>query len=121
MPKRKQTKKEDKEIKTDEDSKIFAFIATFFSIVGFVIALVARRKDKYVMHYAKQSLILFVFFIVFGIIKGIFSWVPITGKIIEFGLGIFGFILWIISWAYALSGEFKEVPVVWEFAKKIDL
>ena len=73
------------------------------------------------MHYAKQSLILFAFFIVFDVITAMTHWIPIAGIVMKIGLGIFSLVLWILSWAYSLSGELKEVPVVWEFAKKIDL
>jgi len=31
------------------------------------------------------------------------------------------FIVWVLSWIYALSGEKKEIPIVSGFAKKIKL
>ena len=31
------------------------------------------------------------------------------------------FVLWVVSWVYALSGEMKEVPVVGVWGRKIDL
>ena len=42
------------------DSKLFAFLAVLLSVVGFIIALIAKKDNKYVIFYAKQSLILFV-------------------------------------------------------------
>ena len=36
-----------------DDRKLFAFLAAFLSIVGFVIAVVTKKDDRYVMFYAK--------------------------------------------------------------------
>ena len=44
-----------------KDKTLFAFVTTFLSIVGFIIALLAWKKDKYVMHYAKISLAVYVY------------------------------------------------------------
>ena len=38
------------EIKKD-DSTIYAFLATILSIIGFIIAIIAKKDDKYVMYY----------------------------------------------------------------------
>ncbi|MCD4760031.1 DUF4870 domain-containing protein [archaeon] len=103
------------------DSKGYAFITTFFSIIGFLIALLAWRKDKYVMHYAKQSLVIFIVSVVGGIIGGIFSWLPVLGSIISTAISLLVTVLWIFSWIYALSGEIKEVPLIGPYAQKISL
>jgi len=103
--------------KKEDDRKLFAFLATFFSIVGFIIALVAKKDDKYVMHYAKQSLMVFIVFMAAGVIMII----PILGWIIGGVLYAIGVVLWIISWIYALSDEEKEVPIVGIYARKINL
>ena len=104
-----------------EDSKLFAFLAAFFSIVGFLIALIAKKEDKYVMYYAKQSLVIFIIAVAAGIASGLFGWIPIIRWIIAAGLNILVFILWLVSWIYALSGEMKHIPIVSDFAEKINL
>ena len=113
--------KQKKSGKREDDKKLFAFLATFLSIIGFVIALVAKRENKYVMFYAKQSLVVFIVGAVLGIISSILLFLPIIGTLINVAVGIIVFILWLLSWIYALSGEEKEVPVVGEFAGKINL
>ena len=50
--------------KSDGNSKIFAFLAIFLGIIGFLIVLIAKKDDAYAMFYAKQSLILFIFSII---------------------------------------------------------
>jgi len=106
---RKETKKDDK--------ILFAFLATFLSIIGFVIALIARKDNKYVMFYAKQSLMVFIVGAVLGIIAKILLIIPIMGAIIHAAVGILMFILWLLSWIYALSGKEKLVPVIGEYTK----
>jgi len=120
----KKPKKEIKEEnlkKEQEDKKLFAFLATFLSIIGFVIALIAKRKDKYVMYYARQSLVIFIIGVVAGILGNLIDWIPIIGMIIKFALGVLVFIVWLLSWIYALSGEQKEIPIVSDWAEKIKL
>ncbi len=105
----------------EDDRKLFAFLATFLSIIGFIIALIPKKDDKYVMFYAKQSLVVFIVGAALGIIAKIFLIFPIIGYLINVAAGIIIFILWIISWIYALSGEEKEVPVVGHYGRSIKL
>jgi uncharacterized membrane protein len=115
-------KREIKNRKSGKDDKIlYAFLATFLSIIGFVIALIVKRNDKYVMYYAKQSLVIFIIGAIAGVLSGLFSILPIIGVIIRFALGILVFIIWLLSWVYALSGKEKEIPVVSELAEKFNL
>jgi len=97
----------------NSDATLFAFLATFLSILGFIIALLAKREDKYVMFYAKQSLVIFLGWVIVGIIAGI----PIIG----FLAFLFVAVIWVFSWIYALSGKEKEVPVIGQFASKFNL
>ncbi len=98
------------------DSKLFAFLATFFSIIGFIIALIAKKHDKYVMFYAKQSLVVFIV----SVIASVLQW-ALRYSFIGVLLNLAVLVLWIFSWAYALSGKEKEVPIVGRYARKIEL
>ncbi|MFA5020432.1 MAG: hypothetical protein WC533_05045 [Candidatus Pacearchaeota archaeon] len=114
---KKKVKKEAGSLKLNENAKLYAFLATFLSIVGFIIAILAWKKDKYVMHYAKQSLIIFVVYLIGAVVIII----PFVGWVISPIIYLFGFILWIISWVYALSGEIKEIPILGQYAKKLNI
>jgi len=103
------------EIKKD-DSTIYAFLATILSIIGFIIAIIARRDDKYVMYYAKHSLIIFIIGCVGGVLGAILNWIPIIGPIINLGIFIIVFLAWILSWIYALSGKQKVIPIITDWA-----
>jgi len=115
----KQKKRLDKS--SNDDRKLFAFLATFLSIIGFIIALVAKKEDKYVMFYAKQSLVVFIVAVIGSIISSLFMHILFIGWIIATAINIIVALLWIISWIYALSGEEKEVPIVGVYARKINL
>ena len=51
------------------DKKLHAFLASFFTIIGFIIALILWKDDKYVMFYAKQGLILFIGYVLIVVTK----------------------------------------------------
>lgn len=97
---------------------MFAFLATFLGIIGFVIAILVKKKDEYVMYYAKQSLGIFIVSIVIYIVSSIVAFIPILGSLILWVVQIIMLILWILSWVYALSGKMKEVPVIGAYSLK---
>ena len=99
----------------DKDEKIlFAFLATFFTVIGFLIALVLKRNDKYVMFYAKQGLVLFIGQLLIAALSPIlFLMSPI--------LWVFWIILWVIAWINALSGEKKNTFLIGDLAEKIKI
>ena len=102
-----------KSSKSDDNSKLFAFIATFLSIVGFIIAILLWKDDKYVMYYAKQSLLIFIIFVIGAVVMAI----PTLGNVLGVIVNILGVIFWVMSWIYALSGEKKQVPVLGPYAE----
>lgn len=104
-----------------EDGKLFAFLGIFLTVVGFLIALLAKKDNKYVMHYAKQGLVLFIAYMAVGIVIMIIGWIPIIGWLITAALWIFMLVLWIIGIIYSLSGEEKDIPIIGELAKKINI
>jgi uncharacterized membrane protein len=114
----KKTKHNQKE-KIDE-SKGFAFIATFLSIIGFVIAIIAKKNDDYVMFYAKQSLVIFIVSAVLSMLAQIFLNFLIIGQIINLAVTIIIMLMWVISWVFALSGIKKEVPLVGKYGRKFN-
>ena len=96
-----------------DESKLWAFLATFLSIVGFVLALIVKRDDDYVMYYAKQSLMIFIIMV----IANVALIVPLLGFVVWAILYLASVVLWLISWIYALSGTKKPVPLVGKTAE----
>lgn len=119
MPKKKEVRKEKPMSKKDDD-KLWAFLASFLTIVGFIITLIANKKSEYVKFYAKQGLVVFIASVIVGIIGAIVGWIPVLGWIIKAGLSIILLIVWIISWAHALSGEMKDTPLISQYSNRIN-
>lgn len=104
-------RKSKKEIQ--QERHLIAWLSAFLTIVGFLIALYLRKDDKYIMHYAKHGLVLFIGFLVAGIL----SWIPLAGLLFQ----LFVIILWVITWINALSGKKKNTFLITEIAEKIDI
>lgn len=119
--KKREDKKEVQKNSSSDDRIMFAFLAAFLSIIGFLLALVIKRDDKYVMFYAKQSLVIFVIGAIAGIIGNAIKFIPIIGTIIYGALCILIFIIWFLSWIYAVSGKEKTIPIISYWAGKINL
>ncbi len=98
----------------DDDKKLYAFISSFFTIVGFIIALILWRKDKYIMHYAKHGLVLFIAQAVI-IVLGPFLY------FLSSVLWVLWVILWIVSWMNSFSGKIKKTFLIGDLADKIVL
>jgi uncharacterized membrane protein len=106
--------------RNEEDNKLFAFLATFLSIVGFLIAILTKKNNEYVMFYAKQSLVVFIFSVIASIVNSIVIWIPIIGWAITRIVSLLVFMAWIFSWICSLSGQKKEVPVIGKYARKFN-
>jgi len=101
-----------------QDDKMWGFLGFFLTILGFVIVMLAKKESHYAMHYAKQGLVMGILYVVATFLK----YIPFIGSWYIRGLISLGlFILWIIGVVYSLSGEEKDVPLVGQLAKKINL
>ena len=98
-----------------EDSKTWAFLGVFFTIIGFISVLLTRKDDHYAMYYAKHGLIIFIAWVVFSLLGNI----PLIGWIIYAIGGVALLILWVMAFIAALSGEKKQFLVLTDLAEKI--
>ena len=99
----------------EDEKKIRAFIASFFTIIGFIIALILWKHDDYTMYYAKHGLILFIGQIILMIMN------MFTMRWFMMILWIVWIIAWVTTWIYALSGNKKRIVVITDLAEKIKL
>lgn len=100
-----------------DDSKTWAFLAYLLSIVGFLLVMFTRKNDKYAMYHAKQSLVLFIAWVIVWVIM----WIPFIGWLIGWILTILLVVLWILGMINALNGKQVPLPVIGQFADKINL
>ena len=92
---------------TVEDGKTIAIIS-YFSIIGFIIALLMNndKKNDFAAFHIRQSLGLIGLWIaVWGILY--FINIPFLGWILQLGL----FVMWILAFIGAIQGEKKLVPI----------
>lgn len=91
-----------------EQGKTMGGIA-YFGLLGFLIAFLTSKENKYVMYHAQQSLMLVICMIVVPI--------PVIGWII--GLGVF--VLFIMGLIAGFGGQIKPLPVIGNLAFKLNL
>ena len=98
------------------DKKVRAFIASFFTIIGFLIAIIIWKDDEYTMYYANHGLILFIGQIIIGLFQPFSFFIPRMYITI---LWVLWAILWVMTWINALSGQIKKTVIITELAQKI--
>jgi uncharacterized membrane protein len=103
-----------------DDSKLFAFLAYLLGIIGFIIALVTKKDDKFVMFHAKQSLVLFLGAVAIGIVGAVLWIIPTIGYLITWILRVLWLVLWIMGMVNALSMKEAKLPVVGDIAEKFN-
>jgi uncharacterized membrane protein len=105
--------------KVSDEGKLWAFLAYFLSIVGFVLVLALKKNNKFAMYHAKQSLVLFIASIILYVLAMILT--PILLFFVFYLFWIIYlliFILWIIGIINAVSGKMKPLPIIGGFAEK---
>lgn len=105
----------------ESDSKLFAFLGVCLTIIGFIIALAAKKNDKYVMYYGKQGLILFIASIIAWIAGMVLWFIPVLGGLLFAVLYLGLLALWVFGMIYSLSGQMKPVPLIGKFADLIKI
>lgn len=103
------------------ESKLFAFLGVLLTIIGFVIVLVLKKKDKYAMFYGKQGLILFFLSAIIWVLSFVLKIVPILGQIATVILYVILVVIWLIALINSLSGIEKETLLIGHYAKKINV
>ena len=91
-----------------EKGKTMGGIA-YFGIIGFLIAYLTSKENKYVLYHAQQGLLLAII--------GILVPIPVIGWII----GICVLVLFVIGLLNGFKGEIKPLPVIGQFAFKFNL
>ncbi len=106
-----------KQMKKEDEKKLYAFLGVFLTVIGFIIVLATRKEDKYAMHYGKQGLILFLAWV----IVSVFGMMPFVGHFLGWIAWIAWLLLWIIGIVYSISGEMKNVPLIGQFGEMIKI
>jgi uncharacterized membrane protein len=101
-----------------DNDKLFALLGTGLPLVGYIVAVLAKKNSPYVQFYAKQGLVLFVTWIIALLVEWIFSFIPIIGGFLSMVIWVLYVIVWVVGIVNALSGEVKDLPVIGVYAGK---
>lgn len=112
-----------------QSGKTFAIIAYFIFFVPLLIE--EQRKNKFVMFHTEQATVLAIVNIAIFIIKMVLFSIMFTGYYGGFGLyTIFNlvfwllhiaiFVLWIMAIIGAANGKYEKMPVLGDFAEKLN-
>ncbi len=94
----------------------------FFAAVGYIfflclVPLMLKKGNKFAAFHGKQGLVLLILEIAAAILKI----VPVVGPVIAtFAFVVFG-ILSLVGILKVLTGEYWEMPVIYDIAKKINI
>lgn len=103
---------EQKDIKENKGIAALSYIGILC-----LVPLLAKKESKYCQVHAKQGLALFLFEIIVWFVNII----PFLGQLLWFILGLGCLIVSIIAIVKTLQGEYWEIPVLSDYAKRINL
>jgi len=89
--------------------------------VSGLVFLLMEKKDKFVRFHAIQSIIVFGAFNIVLVILWMFTWIPfvwIFFLVINYIVGLFALILWIVLMLKAYQGEKFKLPISGDIAAK---
>lgn len=98
-----------------KDNKVMAALSYLGILV--LVPLLAKKDSPYCQFHAKQGLVLFLSWIVIGIV----SVIPILGWIVGILGSILLFVLFIIGIVNALGGKAKELPIIGQLGNKFNI
>jgi uncharacterized membrane protein len=108
------------------DQNLAGALAYLLGPITGILFLVLEKENRFVRFHAMQSTILGVGWIavsiVLSLVSGALVFIPVVGWIVSilvsFGLGVVGFLCWLLLMWKAFQGEEWEFPGVGGLAKK---
>ena len=98
-----------------EENKLIAAIG-YLGILC-LIPLLGKKDSPFAQFHGKQGLVLFLS----GIVLGLVAWIPFLGWLVGAVAGLGLFILFLIGIMNALGGKMEKLPVIGQYADKINL
>jgi uncharacterized membrane protein len=99
------------------DENIAGLIAYVFGFITGIVVLIIEKENQFVRFHAAQSTVLFGTLFILNIVLG---FIPFLGWLIAFLLSIVALILWLLLMFKAFSGEMYRLPVIAEYADKLE-
>lgn len=102
-----------------EDNKVIAAIGYLWILC--LVPLLAKKDSKFAQFHGKQGLVLTVVSVIMWFVSMILAFIPIIGWLIAFVIWIGILVLAILGIINSLNGQYWEMPILGEYAKKIKL
>ena len=102
---------------TGMEVHIACFLAYLLGWISGLVLLLVERKSTQVRYHAAQSVVLFGALTILSILVPI---LPLIGSILQALLGVLSLGLWIVLMVTALMDNPPELPVVDEYARKLE-
>ncbi len=102
-----------------EDNKVIAAIGYLWILC--LIPLLGKKDSKFAQFHGKQGLVLTVISVILWVVGFVLMFIPVIGWLILFVAWITLIVLAVMGIIKALNGEYWEMPVLGEYAKKIKL
>ena len=100
------------------EGKLWAVLAYLLGIIGFLLVFLIKKDNQFAMYHAKQSLVLFIAGVIVSVVGGM---IPIIGWFIILPIGsLIVLILAIIGIINAVTGKEKPVPLLGQYAEKLN-
>jgi uncharacterized membrane protein len=96
---------------------ISGVVAYFLGFITGIVLLVIEKENKFVRFHAAQSTVVFGALFIISIILG---FIPIIGRLIALFLPIIGLVLWLYLMFMAYKGNLYRLPVLADFADKLE-
>lgn len=123
MPKEEETKKTESShggnasTKDIEENKVITFLS-YLGILA-LVPLLVKTDSKFAQFHAKQGIVLFVVWFVASWIAG---FIPVIGWFLVAPIvTIAGIVLTIIGLMNVAKGEMKELPIIGDVVKKVNI
>ena len=84
-------------------------------VLGFILVLLASKKDEHTKFYAKQGLVLGLASIA---AQAVLTLLVVTVPLVPL-VGLLTLVLWIVSVVNAISGKMKPTPLTGDIAKRL--
>lgn len=98
-----------------DENKLMAVLSYFGILV--LIPLLAKKDSAYAQFHAKQGLVL----LIFGIAIGVVAIIPFLGWIAAVLGSLAYLVFWIMGIVNAIGGKTNELPLIGQYASKINI
>lgn len=102
-----------------EENKLIAALGYIFILC--FIPLLFAKDSKFAQSHAKQGLVLFIVEVIFSIVDVVLIFIPILGWLTILIVWLLIILVAVGGIIKALSGQYWEIPLISDWAKKLNL